>query len=850
MNGSRAGKITAGSTPVSRDSSEEQFKQTWSPPKGFLGRWFGVVNNQVLGRRFMITAFVFYLIGGVLALLMRTQLAVPENTFMSPETYNRFMTMHGSTMMFLFIVPFLEGAAVYFLPLLLGSRDIAFPRLTAFGYWTYLFGGLIFYASFFVGRVPESGWFAYPPLSNAEFSPGINMDFWLIGLSLAEISGITAGAELAITILKMRAPGMSLRRMPIFAWAILVTAFMILFAFPVLVVASLFLELDRAIDTRFFDPEYGGSPLLWQHLFWIFGHPEVYIQFLPATGIISMVVPTFARRPIVGYTIVVVALVLIGFVSFGLWVHHMFTTGIPLLALSFFSVASFSIALASGAQVFAWIATIWGGRPVFKAPFLFALGFLFIFVMGGITGVMVASVPFDWQAHDSYFVVAHFHYVLIGGSVFPVFAGLHYWVPKVTGRMFHEGLSTWTFWFMFIGFNITFFPMHIVGLLGMPRRVYTYQADLGWGIYNLIETAGAFILGAGTLLFAVNFIWSLYRGEGAPGNPWGSDSLEWSISSPPPVYSFHSPPLVQSRHPLWDQERLDAGNERSERARQALAGRPTTWRAALTTSVVEAEPQVIHYLPSPTYVAFITALGLLIASVGFLAKMYLLAGAGGLVALFALVVWLWPSSRELEILQDQEMIERSGLPIVTTGSRMIGWWGMISIIFVMAVILATLVFSYFYIGLRSAIWPQHGLPLPELLVPGIALGCLVLSAVPMFWALREIDRDRPGFALVGLALSFLLGGVFLGVHFYALLDVGFTHQTNAYGSIFYTLNVFTLLLSFIGLCLSTGGQIRTALGHFNSRNYMALQNISLFWYFVVVAGLVNFLTLYVSPHLF
>ena len=828
--------------------AERRFRRTWKAPEG-LGLWFAVVNNQRLGTRFMVTAFIFFLIGGVLALLMRAQLAVPENTLLAPETYNRLMTMHGSTMMFLFIVPFLEGVAVYFLPLLIGSRDVAFPRLTALGYWTYLFGGLIFYASFFVGAVPSEGWFAYPPLSNGEYSPGLGMDFWLFGLSLAELSGITAGVELSITILKMRAPGMRLSRMPLFAWAILVTAFMILFAFPVLLTASLLLELDRSIGTQFFDPSRGGSPLLWQHLFWIFGHPEVYIQFLPATGIVSMIIPTFARRPIVGYTVVVLALVTTGFVSFGLWVHHMFTTGLPELSLSFFSVASFAVALASGAQVFAWIATIWGGKPVFKTPFLFTLGFLFIFVIGGITGVMVASVPFDWQVHDSYFVVAHFHYVLIGGSVFPVLAGLYYWLPKLTGRLLHEGLGKWNFWLVFIGFNVTFFPMHLLGLLGMPRRVYTYQGGLGWEGYNFTATVGAFVLAAGFLLFVVNFIWSLYRGERAGDDPWGAESLEWSVSSPPPVYSFHTPPTVHSRHPLWDQEQPHE-DEPSARAVRALSGGPLTWRATLNTSVVDAEPQAIHYLPGPTYVAFVVSVGLLLAAVGMLAKLYLLAGVGGLVALIALIVWLWPSQRERELLQESELSERAGLPIVTTGSRMIGWWGMVFLLITLAVILASLLFSYFYIGLQSALWPQGELPLPELRLPGLALTSLVLSAAPMAWALSNIRRNHSGLTLLGLVLSFFLGAVFLGLQFYTLLELPFTPQTNAYGSLFYVLNGFLLLLALTGLALGTGAQFRTGLGHFNARNFVALQNVALFWYFVVGTGLVIFMTLYVSPRLF
>ncbi|MDQ4028075.1 MAG: cbb3-type cytochrome c oxidase subunit I, partial [Actinomycetota bacterium] len=460
----------------------------FADPPGLRGRLTGVQNDRI-GVRLLLTGFFFLLLGGSFdSVVMRLQLAVPENSLVSPQLYNELFTNHGSVTMFLVILPIFEGFAVLVLPLLLGTRELPFPRLGAFSYWTFLFGGLLYYSSTLFQLVPDAGWFAYTPLSGPEFSPDLALDFWVLGLGVAEVGAIAVAFELVIGILKMRAPGMTLSRMPLFAWAILVMVFMILFAFTPLIIGSLLLELDRGFGMRFFDPKRGGSSLLWQHLFWIFGHPEVYIQFVPATGVVSMILPVFTRRRIVGHTWLVAALVAIGFLSFGLWAHHMFAVGLSPLILSFFAAASMAIAIPAGTQIFAWLATIWSGRPVWRTPFLFVVGFLFIFVLGGITGVMVASPPFDLQAHDSHFVVAHLHYVLIGGVAFPIFAGVYYWFPKFTGKMLDDRLGKWNFWLLFIGVNLTFFPMHIAGLMGMPRRVYTYDADAGWGIYNLIST--------------------------------------------------------------------------------------------------------------------------------------------------------------------------------------------------------------------------------------------------------------------------------------------------------------------------------------------------------------------------
>jgi cytochrome c oxidase subunit I+III len=515
--------------PETAAALEEQWAD---PAPGIIGS-LKAIQNDVVGGRIMRTAFGFFLIAGMLAVLMRLQLIQPENDLIAPDTFNGLFTMHGSTMMYLFAVPMIEGMAIVMLPPLLGNREMPFPRLGVFSYYTFLLGGLLFFSSYLLSSVPDAGWFAYAPLSGPEYSPGIALDYWLLALGVAEVAAIAAGIEIIIAILRMRAPGMSLGRMPLFLWAMLVTAFSILFAFTPLIVGSLLLELDRKIGTQFFNPNMGGSAVLWQHLFWIFGHPEVYIQFLPATGMMAMIIPVFSRRRIIGYPLVVVAMVATGFISFLLWVHHMFAVGLPQVTLGLFTAASIFIAIPTGVQIFAYVVTVLFGRPLWKTPYLFAIGFLFTFVMGGITGVMVGVVPFDWQVHDSYFIVAHLHYVLIGGVVFPIFAAIYYWMPKFTGTLLNETLGKWNFWLMFIGFHITFFPQHISGLMGMPRRVYTYPPGMGWDIFNLISTIGAVILAVGVLVFLVNFFYSHRQGEPVVRNPWGGDSLEWALTSPP-----------------------------------------------------------------------------------------------------------------------------------------------------------------------------------------------------------------------------------------------------------------------------------------------------------------------------
>jgi cytochrome c oxidase subunit I len=504
----------------------DALRRAWQPPSG-VGQLTDV-NNNYIGILYVGAAFLFFLLAGIVALLMRTQLAVPDNTMIGPSLYNQMFTMHGTTMMFLFAVPAVEAMGVLLLPNMLGARDLPFPRLSAYAFWAYFIGGLIFFASIFVGLAPTGGWFMYPPLTSATYSPGINEDFWLLGIGFIEISAIAGAIEIVVGVLRTRAPGMTLDRLPIFAWSMLVFAVMIVFAFPAVIVATALLELERAFGWPFFAADRGGDPLLWQHLFWFFGHPEVYIIFLPAAGMVSMIVPTIVRTPLVGYRLVVLALIGTGFLSFGLWVHHMFPTGIPHMSLGFFSAASMAVAIPSGIQVFAWIATLAAGKVKLATPALFVLGFLFIFVLGGLTGVMVALVPFDAQAHDTYFIVAHLHYVLIGGMVFPLFAAFYYWFPFVSRKPLSERVGRWVFGLMFVGVNVAFFPMHVTGLAGMPRRVYTYSAGLGWDTLNLVSTIGAFMIAAGVALFLFDLVRSFRFDIGRnAGNLWNAGTLEW-----------------------------------------------------------------------------------------------------------------------------------------------------------------------------------------------------------------------------------------------------------------------------------------------------------------------------------
>jgi cytochrome c oxidase subunit 1 len=607
-----------------------ELARAWYVPRGIVG-WFSVVDHRTIGKRYIVTAFGFFIIAGILAGLMRIQLAVPNNHFLGPDLYNQVFTTHGTMMMFLFAVPIMEALGVYLVPLMIGARNIAFPRLNTFSYFVYLFGGVMLTATMLLNTAPDVGWFAYVPLAGPDFSPGKRADFWAQLITFTEVSGLAVAVELVATIFKTRAPGMSLNRMPLFVWSMLVTAFMVIFAMPSVVTSSTFLLLDRLVGTHFYNPAEGGDALLWQHLFWFFGHPEVYIIFVPALGIVSSIVTTFTRRPVFGYTAMVLSLVATGFIGFGLWVHHMFATGLPQLGLTYFTAASMIIAIPSGVQIFCWIASLWRGRPRMETPLLFVMGFIAIFVLGGLSGVTLASLPFDLQVHDTYYVVAHFHYVLIGGALFPLLGGIFYWFPKMTGRMLSDRLGRTTFWVLFAGFNTTFFPMHIVGIEGMPRRVYTYPAELGWGTLNLVSSTGAILLVLGGILLLYNIVRSSIAGVAAPSNPWGADTLEWSVSSPPPVYNFLYVPVVEGRNALWD--RADDP--------PIVTGIRSDCREVLVTTVMDATPSNKCSYPEPSIWPFLCAVVTSACFIGSIFTPWALPVAI-LPLTITLIGWFWP----------------------------------------------------------------------------------------------------------------------------------------------------------------------------------------------------------------
>jgi cytochrome c oxidase subunit 1 len=620
-------------------------EHTWQDKPGVLG-WLTTNDHKRIGRRFIVTAFLFFIAAGILAAVMRTQLAVPDNHLVGPDLYNQLFTMHGTTMMFIFAVPVMQGMAVYLVPLMVGTRNTAFPRMTACAYWLYLLGALSLWGGFAINTGADAGWFAYVPLAGPQYGIGKRADVWNNLVNLTEAMGLMVAVDIATVIFKMRAPGMSLRRMPLFVWGSLVASLMIVFAMPSVMLAANLAQFDRTFGTHFFNPAEGGDVLIWQHLFWFFGHPEGYFIFVPALGFVSTIIPTFARRPMFGHDAVVLSLIATGFLAFGLWVHHMFATNLPELGKSFFTAMSLMIAIPTAVQIFCWIATLWTGRINLRTPLLFVLGFFAILVLGGMTGIMVGAVPFDLQVHDSYFVVAHLHYVLLGGAVFPLFGAFFYWFPKFTGRMLDERLGRWQFWLFFVGFNVAFFPMHLLGLAGMPRRVYTYGAETGWGTLNLIATIGAVVIAVSVLVFIVNFVRSLAKGKVAGDDPWGAATLEWATRSPPPAFNFVALPVVASREPLWAREADEPTH---------VCGLSAQVREGLVTTVLDAFPDVRYAYPEPSIWPFIAAVTVVVwlfwSNITPSGMFY-----GLIPPAIAFIAWYWPTRKETA---EELLLERS-----------------------------------------------------------------------------------------------------------------------------------------------------------------------------------------------
>jgi cytochrome c oxidase subunit 1 len=605
---------------------------------GGLWGWVTSVDHKSIGKRYIVTCFAWFALAGINAAIMRLQLARPESHIVGPDRYDQLFTVHGSAMMFLFAVPVMTAFATYLIPLMVGTREVAYPRLNNFGYYTFLIGGLFLFVALYTNTGPDTGWFAYVPLSGPEYAPGKRVDVWAQMVTFTEIAALVAAVEMIVTIFKMRAPGMSLNRIPLYVWSVLVVSFMIVFAMPSVAMAStMMLAMDRLVATHFFNRAEGGDPLLWQHLFWFFGHPEVYIMFIPGLGFVSTIIETFTGRKIFGYPVMVISLIMTGFVAFGLWVHHMFATPIPQLGRTLFTAASVLIAVPTGAQIFCWIATIWSGRPRYTTAMLFALGFIVVFTIGGLTGVMIASVPFDLQVHDTYFIVAHFHYVIIGGVLFPLFGACYYWFPKITGRLLSETLGKWHFWLFLVGVNVTFFPMHLLGLDGMPRRVYTYLPEMGWGRLNLLATVGSWIIATSVIVFVVNVARSWRNGRVAGPNPWQAPGLEWATTSPPPAWNFHPVPVVQGRAPLWE-----SGEEMP-----VATGLATDRREVLVTTALDAEPDSRHEHPGESHWPLVMAIAVGVTFIGavFTPWAYVVGFA---ISTAAFAGWGWPRGTKPE----------------------------------------------------------------------------------------------------------------------------------------------------------------------------------------------------------
>jgi len=807
----------------------KQLAALWDTPPG-LGR-LSAVNHTVVGKRFMLAAFVFFAIGGGLAMLIRAQLATSHSAFVGPAVYNQLFTMHGTVMMFLFAIPMFEGLAMYLLPKILGARDLAFPRLSAYGFWCYIFGGTILIVAMLAGVAPNGGWFMYTPLTSSTYSPGINADVWLLGVTFVEISALCAAVEITVTILMVRAPGMSIDRMPIMAWYLLVTALMMLFGFPPLILGSILLELERAFDLPFFDPTRGGDPLLWQHLFWLFGHPEVYIIFLPAAGAVSMMVPTFARHELVGYRAVVVAVIAVGFLSFGLWVHHMFTVGIPHLALAFFSAASGLVAIPTAVQIFAWIATLAHGRPRFDVPMLYLAGFFVVFVLGGLTGVMLAMVPFNFQAHDTQFVVAHLHYVLVGGFVFPMLAAAYYWLPHVTGKSSDHRLSVPAFWLIFGGFNLTFFIMHLTGLLGMPRRVAYYPAEANWDWLNLTSSIGGFLMTIGFALFVVDAVVQVRFGVATRRNPYGARTLEWATPTPPASYAFASLPRIEDRA-----DRLDPAvlGPRLARGDGYLGAVRNGWMETLAVDMITGRPTHIIVLPKSTFLPFWTAVATGGFVLGVLFKLYWVALAMLAVTVALLLAWTIATGERRDF-GALPIGHGEALPTHREVERPPSWWAMTFTLAADAVLFSSLLFGALFLWLVAPAWPPAAISVPDLATAAVAALALAAAAGTGRLAVSRLTRGAspiPWLVAAAIAQAAAVAAL-------VLLATAVPEPTgHAHRAVIFLVFVYAALHAVVGLILALYGIARSLAGRLSAARSVDLRIGSLWHLYTAASGVV------------
>jgi cytochrome c oxidase subunit I+III len=827
-------------SPLPRPPDElRRLEEVWESPRGW--RAITAVNNTRIGLLYLGTALLFLLLGGGLGLVIRAQLAVPGNTLVGPDTYNQVFTMHGSVMMFLFAVPVVEAMGVYLLPAMLGARDLPFPRLNAYAFWAYAIGGLAFFASLFAGRAPDGGWFMYPPLTSGRFAPGLGADFWLLGIGFIEISAIAGAIELIVGILRTRAPGMSLGRMPIFAWVMLAMGGMVIFAFPPLILGTLLLELERAFGWPFFIAQHGGDPLLWQHLFWFFGHPDVYIIVLPAAGMVSMIVASMARTPLVGYRWVVGGILGMAGLSFALWVHHMFAAGLSVHSMHVFSAASMVIVIPSAIQVFAWLATLRRGRVRLATPMLFLLGFFFIFTIGGLTGVMLAVVPFDWQAHDTHFVVAHLHYVLIGGMLFPLFAGFYYWAPTASGRTLSDRLGRWVCGLLFTGVHVTFLPMHLTGLLGMPRRVYTYPSGLGLEWPNLVSSLGSVLIAAGVALFLVDVGRHLRVADKIDVNPWDAGTLEWL---PLGRYGARSIPLVESREPLWDRPSL---RDEVDRGEHYLPGTATGRRETLVTNWANARPEYVAILPGSGWPPVLAAVG---TAAFFLLLTVQLPGAaivGGVLALAMILVWAWgtdqgPGAGPVEVGHG------AWLPTYVTGRLAHSWWAMMVVIAVLGTTFVSLVFSYAYLGLVGpGDWPPAVAKRPSGHWPAMAAAAWLGSAWLVAGASRALAVGATGRFRVRLGLG--LGLVLLATALDGASQwrAGLTPDRHAYEATVATFVGVQAVTAAAVLILALYTLARSWRGLLDRARRVTLDNTMLLWQYAVAQGVLALGVVHLLP---